>query len=118
MIIPPAAYRKGDNCVSEPCILDALRFLVTLEEVDPRLSTRVSIVDLTGTRFARVYMDTLDVALLYEPSADWSGHVFTLPAVIADMSREGLSGSVIDMRFQEQVVRRGGDKRSLYARQG
>jgi hypothetical protein len=34
--------------------------------------------------------------------------VRALPAVIEDLEREGVVGAVLDLRFREQIVRRGG----------
>ncbi len=110
VILPPSAFRREGDAVLEPRMLDALDFLAALEEIDTRLGRSVSAMDLSGARFARVYLDTLDAALLYEPCRDWSAHLRVLPAVIADMTRAGLVGPVLDLRFARQIVRRGGSR--------
>ncbi len=118
LVVPPTAFRREGDAVRDPLIIDALHLLTMMREEAPELARRVSLVDLSGVRFARVYLDTLDVALLYEPCADWGGHIQALSAVIADLARENREGSVLDLRFREQIVRRGGDERRPLPRSG
>ena len=99
---------RAGNPVREPAVLEALAFLDELERTDSRLLDSVSIVDVSDGRFGRVYVDSLDTALIYEMGGAWGGHVRVLPGVFEDLSREHVVGTVLDLRFREQIVRRGG----------
>jgi cell division protein FtsQ len=110
IVLPPAGCRTAAGRVEEPCVREALRFLSELDVVDPALSRTVSIIDLTAARFARVHLDTLQTGLLYAKSDEWRPHVRVLPAVMADLGAAGIEGAVLDLRFRDQIVRRGGER--------
>lgn len=108
LLLPPPGVTTEGHLVKAPPLLEALTFLAELEHVDVRLSRTVSLVDLSDARFARVYVDSLDTALIYEVGGEWNAHVRALPAVMEDLTRTGVEGAVLDLRFREQIVRRGG----------
>ena len=100
-------HRDG-NPVRIPAVLEALAFLDELERTDSRLFDSVAVIDVTDARFGRVHLDSLDTALIYEIGGVWEPHVRVLPGVFEDLTREEVLGSVLDLRFREQIVRRGG----------
>ena len=79
-----------------------------LDQIDRRLTGSISVIDLTDARFAHVHLDTLSTALVFEIGGYWTAHVLALPAVVDDLTRSRLHGTVLDLRFREQIVRRGG----------
>jgi cell division protein FtsQ len=109
VVVPREGVPVEGSVVRDPAVLEALGFLSALEETDARLARSTSIVDVTDVRFARVYLDTLSTAMVYEIGGEWSAHLRALPAVIADLTEAEARGSVLDLRFREQIVRRDGN---------
>lgn len=107
VLLPPSDMTSAT--AAPPDVREALVFLSTLATVSPGLSGSVSLVDLTGERFTRVYLDTLDTAVLYEKGGRWDAHLLALPVVLSELAAEGRRGAVLDFRFREQIVRRGGE---------
>jgi hypothetical protein len=108
VVVPPHDLVTEGHLVHAPSVLEALAFLAGLGRVDDRLARTVSLVDVSDEKFARVFVDSLDTALIFEVGGEWETHLRALPAVVADLTRERVRGSVLDLRFREQIVRRGG----------
>jgi cell division protein FtsQ len=111
VVVPPARVVPEGQVITDPRVREALAFCGAFEAVSPVLVGVVSTIDLTARAGARVYLDTLDVALVYAPGDPerWREGLVALPAVIEDLAREGVQGAVLDLRFRDQIVRRGGD---------
>jgi len=105
IILPPRTARVEGPIVHDSKVTDGLAFLAALSETDVRLGESVSIVDLRNPRLGRVYLDTLSTALVYE-TGSWREPIAALPAVIADL--DTTVGAVLDLRFDREIVRRGG----------
>jgi hypothetical protein len=108
VVVPPADLVTEGHLVQAKAVFEALAFLEELGDADEKLARSVSLLDVSDEKFARVFVDSLDTALIFEVGGEWSAHVRALPAVVADLTREGLQGTVLDLRFREQIVRRGG----------
>lgn len=111
VVMPPGESAVEGQVVVDAGVREAIGFCAAIDEVAPELGRVVATVDLRGEAVARVYLDTLDTAILYAPGDPdrWRTSMVGLPAVIEDLSREGVVGAVLDLRFRDQIVRRGGD---------
>jgi len=111
VVVPPGRAAVEGQVVIDPGVREAIDFCAAMDEVAPALAHTVATIDLRRASVTRVYLDTLDAALLYAPGdpGRWRTSLVGLPAVIDDLTREGVVGAVLDLRFRDQIVRRGGD---------